>query len=72
MDQNEALVNLGLRIKTIRKEKGLTQVDLAAKIAKDDRLIGRLENGRTNPTFKTLLEIAQGLEVSVEELVKGL
>ena len=71
MDQDKALINLGLRIKQLRKEKGMTQMDLAAKMGKDDRAIGRLENGRTNPTFKTLLEVATGLEMSVEELMKG-
>ena len=71
MDQDKALIDLGLRIKQLRKAKGLTQIDLAAKIGKDDRAIGRLENGRTNPTFKTLLEVAAGLEVSVSELMVG-
>lgn len=72
MNREKELKALGKRIKEIRKSKGLTQLDLAVRVNKDYSSIARVETGRTNPTYTTLVKIAQGLEVSVGELVKGL
>ena len=61
--------NIGIRIRNLRIEKGLTQVDLASKINRDQQSIQRLEAGRTNPTYLYLYEVAQGLEISLSELL---
>lgn len=70
MDREKELKELGKRIKEIRKSKGLTQLDLAVRVNKDYTSVGRLETGRTNPTYTTLLKVAEGLEVSLSELFK--
>ncbi|NQY68437.1 MAG: helix-turn-helix transcriptional regulator [Flavobacteriales bacterium] len=70
MDREKELQKLGERIKELRKSKGMTQLDLAAAINQDYTSITRLEAGRTNPTYVTLLKIAEGLEVSVSDLLK--
>lgn len=67
--ENEKLVKLGERIKQLREEKGMTQVQLAYKIGKDQPSINRVEKGKINPSYLYLLELAEGLEVSLEELV---
>ncbi len=52
--------------------KGISQTDLAYKIGKDQPSINRLEKGNINPSFLYLSEIAEGLEVSISELLKDL
>lgn len=54
----------------IRKEKKLTQAELAHSINKDQQSIQRLEKGNVNPSFYYLLEIADGLGVDVMELLR--
>ena len=65
-----ALKKLGQHIKSIRKEKGLSQVELANSIGKDQQSIQRLETGRINPSYYYLCEIAEGLDVKIEEILK--
>jgi len=70
MKKEQALKKLGNRIREIRKEKGITQVELANSIGKDQQSIQRLEAGNINPSFYYLLELAKGLDVSFTELIK--
>ena len=56
-------------IKKYRLKKGLSQLDLAAASGFDESAIGRLENGNTNPTIKTLLKLAKALDVKLTQLV---
>lgn len=65
----ERLKPLGERIRQIRLGKGLTQAQLANQIGKDQQSIQRLETGRANPSYLYLLEISNGLEISISELV---
>lgn len=58
----DLLINkVGERIKELRLEQGLTQLDLAIKSNMDERQIQRLENGETSPTLKTLYKVSSGL-----------
>ena len=61
---------IGKRIVKIRTDKGIKQVDLAYSLEIDDSSLRRIEAGRTNPTLKTLLNIAYVLNVSLEDLIK--
>jgi putative transcriptional regulator len=72
MKKEVLLKKLGKRIKEIRKEKGITQVQLANWIGKDQQSIQRLESGGVNPSFFYLMEVAKGLEVDIEKLTKAL
>jgi putative transcriptional regulator len=58
---------LGARIRQVRKDKNITQVELANSIGKDQQSIQRLESGKINPTYYFLLEVAEGLGVSIED-----
>jgi putative transcriptional regulator len=69
MDKDQALLSLGNRIREVRIAKGLTQAQLAAACGKDQQSIQRLEAGNINPSYYYLLEIAQGLDVQVIELM---
>lgn len=53
---------VGLRIKALRNERGLTQFDLAVNSDMEETALQRIEAGRTNPTLKTLLKIVNALE----------
>jgi len=61
-------MKLGQVIKKIRKERKLTQVQLAEKIGKSDRLITYVERGIMNPSLGTLYDISNALGVSVSEI----
>jgi len=69
MEKEVLLKALGERIRTIRKEKGMTQVTLAHSLGKDQQSIQRLEAGNFNPTLYYLYEIAVGLDTTVAVLV---
>jgi transcriptional regulator with XRE-family HTH domain len=66
---NEQLIKLGLKVREMRLAKSLSQTDLAFKIGKDQPSINRLEKGKINPSILYLLEIANGLEISVSKLL---
>ncbi len=60
---------LGNKIAEIRKNKGLTQEDLAESAKVNLRTIQRLENGETTPRGNTLHAICEVLEVNLEEIL---
>lgn len=56
------------RIHEFRKTKGLQQADLAELVGARRETIGKLENGRYNPSLKLAMDIAKVLGRSVEEV----
>ena len=68
MDAKEELKylkNLSKNIKKIRIEKGLTQADCGI----DERTMRRIENENFNPSFLTLVQIAEAFDITVFELL---
>ncbi|MCC6286509.1 MAG: helix-turn-helix transcriptional regulator [Chitinophagaceae bacterium] len=63
---------LGKRIRDIRKEKGLTQVDLGDLIDMEKPNINRIEKGGTNPTVLTLKKICAALGITLDHLLSGI
>ncbi len=49
-----------------RKEKGLTQEDLAKMVGTKQSVISRLEKGRANPSVAFLMKLAHALQTSLE------
>ena len=72
MDKAEILKSIGKKIRKVRLEKGLTQLDLVGRMHGDIDVtnISRIEAGRTNPTIFTLYRLADALEVSILDLLK--
>lgn len=66
----DEIKQIGQNIRKYRLKKGFSQLDLAASSGFEESSIGRLENGKTNPTIKTLLKIARALDIKLSELVK--
>lgn len=57
---------MGLR--TLRKEKGLTQVQLAQMIHVDQTAISQWERGIAQPRLRNCLQLVQILECSIEDI----
>ena len=61
----------GSFIAELRKEKGLTQAQLAEQLHVSDKAVSRWETGRGFPDIGSLEDLSEKLEVSVAELLKG-
>jgi transcriptional regulator with XRE-family HTH domain len=61
---------IGRNFARIRREKGLTQEEVAARSGLSQQYISGLESGRRNPTLISIYELAQALGVSHVDLVK--
>lgn len=67
MDQ----VKIGNFIAERRKQKNLTQAQLAEKLNITDRAVSKWETGRSMPDSSVMLELCEILEISVNELLRG-
>lgn len=67
MDQ----IKIGKFIAEKRKEQGLTQMQLAEKLAVTDRAVSKWENGKTMPDSGVMLELCDALSISVNDLLHG-
>lgn len=65
-------VRFGRRLQYLRKRKGFKQIDLAAHTELSREHISRLENGRKDPTLRTLEALADALDTKAADLIKGL
>lgn len=59
---------LGERIKYLRESKGYSLNDLASLCDLEKTTISRIENGRTNITFKTAVILCLSLKIELREL----
>ena len=67
MDQKE----IGRLIAKLRKEKQMTQMELANKLGVTDRAVSKWENGRGLPDLSLLNPLCDELGISVKELLSG-
>jgi transcriptional regulator with XRE-family HTH domain len=67
----DVLGQLGKRICYLRKERHLSQLALALESGVTKSYLSDLERGVRNPTVKVLSRLAQGLDVTLEELFRG-
>jgi len=67
MDQ----IKIGKFISKLRKEKNLTQDDLAEKLMVSTKSISRWETGRNMPDYSILKDLCSILDISVNELING-
>ena len=61
---------LGNKITELRKEKGMTQLDLADKMGVTDKAVSKWERDLSCPDIHTITKLSEILEVSVEELMQ--
>lgn len=65
------LIKTGLFISILRKQKNMTQKELAEKIGVTDKAVSRWETGKGFPDVSILKTLAEVLNVSVTEIVNG-
>jgi len=64
----DVFVKFGQRLRELRETKGLTQESLALSIDVDKSYIGRIERAERSPNLKTIVKIANVLEIPVKSL----
>ena len=62
---------IGKFIAEKRKEKSLTQMQLAEKLGITDRAVSKWETGRSMPDASIMLELCDLLEITVNDLLSG-
>jgi transcriptional regulator with XRE-family HTH domain len=60
---------IGLRIKELRRRRGLSQEDVAERADTSPNYLSRMERGTENPTLDMLIKISEALEVDMWELL---
>ena len=68
MDKQQVIRKIGNKICEYRELKGLSQLDLSAIVNIEKSNLSRLENGRTNPTIATLVDICNALSIDIKLL----
>lgn len=68
----EILLAFGALIRSERERKGRSQEDFAADCGLHRTAIGLLKRGKSIPRLDTLLLVAQGLGLTVSELLRGI
>lgn len=63
---------LGKRVQDLRKKKGLSQEKFALLINMDRTYFASVESGKRNISIENIAKIANGLNVTLEELFRGL
>lgn len=64
-------MNLGERIVALRKEKDISQGDLAKRLNVSRQAVSKWEQGLSSPDTVKLIQLAQILETEVEYLATG-
>ena len=64
-------IKIGGFLRELRKEKELTQEQLAEKFGVSSRSVSRWENGNTMPELSVLVELADYYEVDIKEIIDG-
>lgn len=67
MDQKK----VGLFLKTLRKEKNITQEVLAETLNVSNRTVSRWETGSNMPDISLLVELSEFYQVSIPEIING-
>ena len=64
-------VRLGRRLSQLRKKRGLSQTQLADMAQIGRAHLSQIENGAVAARIDTLYAIAQALDLTLEELLRG-
>jgi transcriptional regulator with XRE-family HTH domain len=64
---NIEIVAFGKRLRHLRVEKGITQLDLEIQSGISRTEISRIENGLKNIEFFTVVKLAEALEVNLRD-----
>ena len=69
MDKNQHLEKrFGAKLAYVRKSKKLSQMKLAEIVNMNFNYIGQIERGEANVTIKTMIVLANALDIEIKEL----
>lgn len=68
-DNKQELEQFGTILKQFRQENKLTLLDLEVRTGINEGTLSKIENGKKNFNFTTLVKLAQGLEVPLSKLL---
>ena len=63
--------SMGDMISTLRKEKGMTQSELAEKMNVTDKAVSKWERNISCPDINSIPQLAQILDITIEELLNA-
>lgn len=66
---SKILIKFGNRVRELRKEKGISQEELAYRAELHRTYIGMIERAEKNITLVNIEKIANALEVEIKELL---
>lgn len=69
MDTDERRKRVGVRVKALREQQGLSQRKLALMIGSNQTHIWQIENGNVNVGLDLLCRLADALGVNVRDLI---
>ena len=61
----------GVRLAALRRERGMTQLELAERMGVTDKAVSKWERDLSLPDAASLPRLAEALAVSMEELMQG-
>ena len=64
-------MNIGERITTLRKEKDISQTELAKRLSVSRQAVSKWEQGTSTPDTERLIQLAEILDTEVEYLATG-
>jgi transcriptional regulator with XRE-family HTH domain len=70
--RNLVCIELGKRIRSLRKHKGWTQIEMAAYLGINRGHLSDLEMGKREIGLLMLQVVARGLDTTMEKLLRGL
>lgn len=62
---------LGTMISSLRKDKGMTQLELAEIMGVTDKAVSKWERDLSCPDINSIPKLAEILEISVDDLMQG-
>ena len=68
MGETRLLIQMGSKIRELRKKRRMTQDDVAVQCDFEKERLSGIETGQTNPTIRSLYKISNALEVNIAEL----
>jgi transcriptional regulator with XRE-family HTH domain len=69
ISEESFIINLGVHIRQLRESKNLSQQDLADDCGIPKVQVGRIERAKINTTVRTLIKIANALEMEPKDLL---
>lgn len=68
IDEHIFLENFGKKLRTLRKEKGFSQFQLAVESGIPKTQVGRIERAEINTTLRTIFKLSKALNIESNEL----